>query len=167
VVPIEAPPEPEEEAMNASDKVQSIDVNVPVRVAYDQWTQFEEFPRFMSGVESVTQLSDTRLRWKVDVAGVVREFETAIVEQTPDQRIAWTTTEGPRHAGVVTFHKIDDTTTRIMVQMDFEPTGFLENVGDKVGFVSARIRGDMGNFKEFIEARGVETGAWRGEVGRD
>jgi uncharacterized membrane protein len=103
----------------------------------------------------------------VNVDGVVREFETEIVEQTPDQRIAWTTTEGPEHAGVVTFHKIDDTTTRVTLQMDFEPTGFLENVGDKIGFVSARIKGDMDNFKEFIEARGVETGAWRGEVEQD
>lgn len=145
----------------------SVDVNVPVRVAYNQWTQFEEFPRFMSGVESVTQLGDATLRWKVDLGGVERQFETEIVEQTPDQRIAWTTTEGPEHGGVVTFHKLDDTMTRVTLQMDFEPQGFLENVGDKLGFVSARIRGDMDNFKEFIESRGAETGAWRGEVAHD
>jgi uncharacterized membrane protein len=153
--------------MNASDMQHSIDVDVPVRVAYDQWTQFEEFPRFMSGVESITQLSDALLRWDVDIAGVKRRFETEITEQQPDQRIAWTTTEGPRHAGVVTFHRIDDATTRVTLQMDYEPQGFLENVGDKAGFVSSRIKADMKHFKEFIESRGVETGAWRGEIERD
>ena len=150
--------------MGASDHEASIDVHVPVRTAYDQWTQFEEFPRFMDGVQSIHQLTDDRLAWVVKIGGVTREFETTITEQTPDQRIAWTTTEGPSHAGVVTFHKIDDNTTRVSLQMDYDPEGFLESVADKVGFVSSRLEGDMENFKKFIEARDTETGAWRGTV---
>lgn len=143
---------------------QAIEVNVPVRVAYNQWTLFEEFPRFMEGVESVTQVTDTRNHWVADIAGTRREFDTEITEQTPDQRIAWTTVDGPRHAGVVTFHRLDDTRCRVMLQMEFEPDGFLEQVGDKLGFVKARVSGDMERFKEFIESRGQEEGGWRGEV---
>lgn len=153
--------------MSASDHDHSVDVDVPVRMAYDQWTQFERFPEFMDGVESIQQLSDDRLHWVVDIAGVRREFDTTITEQLPDERIAWTTTEGPTHAGVVTFHRIDDNTTRVTLQMDFEPEGFLENVGDKLGFVQARLRGDMDNFKKFIEYRGTETGGWRGTITQD
>ncbi len=153
--------------MDENDKQASIDVQVPVRVAYDQWTQFEEFPRFMDGVEKITQVTDDRLSWDVKFGGVERTFETTITEQTPDQRIAWTTTEGPEHAGVVTFHKIDDETTRVTLQMDYDPDGFLENVADKLGFVSARLNGDMKNFKEFIEERGAETGGWRGTIEKD
>ncbi len=143
---------------------QGIEVNVPVRTAYNQWTQFEEFPKFMEGVESVTQVTDTRVRWKTEIAGVEREFDTEITEQTPDQRIAWTTVDEAKHAGVVTFHRLDDTTCRVMLQMEFDPDGFLESVGDKLGFVKARVAGDMERFKEFIESRGVEEGGWRGEV---
>ena len=150
--------------MNANDKQHSIDVAVPVRVAYDQWTQFEEFPMFMNGVSSITQLDDEHLRWVVDIAGVTREFDTTITEQTPDERIAWTTSSGPTHAGVVTFHAIDDGTTRVTLQMDFEPEGFLENVGDKLGFVTGRLAGDMKNFKAFIEDESRSTGAWRGTI---
>ena len=148
----------------SSDHEHSIDVKAPVRVAYNQWTQFEEFPRFMEGVESIEQVTDDSLHWKVELGGVTREFDTKITEQTPDQRIAWTTTEGPKHAGVVTFHKIDDDTTRIMLQMDYDPDGFLETVGDKLGYVSHRLEGDMKKFKEFIEDRSAATGAWRGEI---
>jgi uncharacterized membrane protein len=150
--------------MIANDKQHSIDVDVPVRVAYNQWTQFEEFPRFMDGVSSITQLEDDRLHWIVDIAGVTREFDTTITEQIPDERVAWTTTSGPEHAGVVTFHTIDDATTRVTLQMDFEPEGFLETVGDKLGFVSGRLAGDMKNFKSFIEDRTQSTGAWRGTI---
>lgn len=150
--------------MNANDKQHSIDVDVPVRVAYNQWTQFEEFPRFMDGVSSITQLEDDRLHWIVDIAGVTREFDTTITEQIPDERVAWATTSGPSHAGVVTFHRLDDATTRVALQMDFEPEGFLETVGDKLGFVSGRLAGDMKNFKAFIEDRTQSSGAWRGTI---
>jgi uncharacterized membrane protein len=150
--------------MNANDKQHSIDVDVPVRVAYNQWTQFEEFPRFMDGVSSITQLEDDRLHWVVDIAGVTREFDTTITEQIPDERVAWATTSGPSHAGVVTFHRLDENKTRVTLQMDFEPEGFLETVGDKLGFVSGRLAGDLKNFKAFIEDRGQPSGAWRGTI---
>jgi uncharacterized membrane protein len=146
---------------------EGIEVDVPVRTAYNQWTLFEEFPRFMEGVESVTQVSDTRNHWVTEIAGVRREFDTEITEQTPDQRIAWRTIDGPAHAGVVTFHRLDEGRSKVMLQMDFDPDGFLENVADKLGFVKARVAGDMERFKEFIEARGAEEGGWRGEVTQD
>ena len=146
---------------------QSIDVEVPVRTAYDQWTQFEEFPRFMEGVEKITQLTDTRTHWVTEIAGVRREFDAEITEQEPDQRIAWTTIDEPKQAGVVTFHRIDDGKTRVMLQLDFEPEGLVEKAGDALGIVKSRTKGDMERFKEFIESRGTETGAWRGEVEQD
>jgi uncharacterized membrane protein len=143
---------------------QSIDVHVPVRTAYDQWTQFEEFPRFMEGVEEIRQTSDTTTHWRTNVGGRRKEFDAEITEQTPDQRIAWTSQDGPEHAGVVTFHRIDEDTTRVMLQLDYEPDGVVEKAGDKLGVVSHRVKGDLERFKQFIEARGTETGAWRGEV---
>ena len=143
---------------------QSIDVEVPVRTAYDQWTQFEEFPRFMEGVEKITQLSDTRTHWVTEIAGVTREFDAEITEQEPDQRIAWTSVDEPKQAGVVTFHRLDDSLTRVMLQLDFEPEGLVEKAGDILGVVRSRTKGDLERFKEFIESRGTETGAWRGEV---
>jgi uncharacterized membrane protein len=143
---------------------ESIDVKVPVRVAYDQWTQFEEFPRFMEGVESVTQMGDDRVHWIADIAGVRREWDATITEQHPDERVAWAATEGAENAGVVTFHRIDEETTRLMLQLDFEPEGFVEAAGDALGFVRRRAAGDLERFKEFIEARGSETGAWRGDI---
>ena len=146
---------------------QSIEVGVPVRTAYNQWTQFEEFPRFMEGVKEVKQLDDTTLHWKAEVAGQEREWDAKITEQTPDQRIAWTDIGGATNAGVVSFHKIDDSTTKIMLQLDYEPDGALEKVGDALGFLKTRTKGDLGRFKEFIESRGSETGAWRGEVEQD
>jgi uncharacterized membrane protein len=143
---------------------ESVEVNVPVRTAYDQWTQFETFPQFMEGVESVVQVDDTHLHWQAEIAGVSREWDAEITEQTPDQRIAWKATTGSENAGVVTFHRIDDDTTKVMLQLDFEPEGLVEQAGDALGFVKRRATGDLGRFKEFIEARGTETGAWRGEV---
>ncbi|HYF47170.1 MAG TPA: SRPBCC family protein [Acidimicrobiales bacterium] len=143
---------------------ESVEVKVPVRTAYDQWTQFETFPQFMEGVESVRQVDDTHLHWQAEIAGVSREWDAEITEQTPDQRIAWKATSGAENAGVVTFHRIDDETTKVMLQLDFEPEGLVEAAGDALGFVKRRASGDLGRFKEFIEARGAETGAWRGEV---
>jgi uncharacterized membrane protein len=112
---------------------QSINVNVPVRTAYDQWTQFEMFPYFMDGVKAVKQLSDTRLRWQTEIAGHEQEWDAEITEQTPDQRIAWKSTSGAKHAGVVTFHRLDDNLTRVMLQVDYDPAGFIENVGAALG----------------------------------
>ena len=141
-----------------------IDVDVPVTVAYNQWTQFEEFPRFMDGVKSVKQLDEKRLHWVASIAGKDEEWDAEITEQTPDQRVAWTNTTGARNAGVVTFHTLDDNKTRVMLQMDYEPEGLVESIGDKLGFVTRRVEGDLERFKAFIEDRGRETGAWRGEI---
>jgi len=146
---------------------QSIEVDVPVRTAYNQWTQFEEFPRFMEGVEEVRQLSDTRMHWKAEIAGVEREWDADITEQIPDERVAWRSTDGSDNAGVVTFHRLADSKTKIMLQMEFDPEGFAEKAGDVLGIVRMRTKRDLERFKDFIEARGVETGAWRGEVGQD
>ncbi len=143
---------------------QSIDVHVPLRAAYDQWTQFEEFPHFMEGVESVTQIDDTHLHWVAEIAGARREWDATVTEQHPDERVAWTSTSGASHAGVVTFHHIDDATTRVMLQLDFEPEGLIEQAGDKLGFVGHRAKGDLKRFKDFVEAKGSATGGWRGDV---
>jgi len=150
-----------------STVVQSIDVRVPVRTAYNQWTQFEEFPRFMESVEKVEQLDDTRLHWVAKVAGKKKEWDAKITEQTPDQRVAWTATSGAPNGGVVTFHRLDDNTTRVTVQMDVEPQGPIEKVGDAAGVPDRQVKKDLEKFKEFIESRGRETGAWRGEVKQD
>ncbi len=147
-----------------SSITESIDVEVPVRTAYDQWTQFEEFPQFMSAVERVDQLDDQRLHWVAKVGGKTKEWDARITEQTPDQRVAWTSTSGADNAGVVTFHRIDDNKTRVTVQMDVDPEGVIENVGDAVGVPNRQVKGDLERFKEFIESRGRETGAWRGEI---
>ena len=145
---------------------ESIDVGVPVTTAYNQWTQFEEFPRFMEGVQSVTQVDDRHLHWVAEIGGVHREWDAEISEQHPDERVAWRATDGTDNAGVVTFHRIDDDTTRIMLQLEFDPQGFVESVGDAAGFVRRRAVGDLERFKEFIEAQGRETGGWRGDVER-
>lgn len=142
----------------------SIDVNVPVRTAYDQWTQFESFPRFMEGVQQVQQIDNTRLHWRAKIGGKEQEWDAKVTEQTPDQRIAWTSTSGAENAGVVTFHRLGDEMTRVTLQMDFDPKGFVEHVGDAVGVPERRVDGDLKRFKEFIETRGSATGAWRGEV---
>ena len=142
----------------------SIDVEVPVRTAYNQWTQFEEFPRFMEGVTSVQQLGDRRLVWHASIAGREKEWTAEIAEQIPDDRVAWRSTSGARNAGVVTFHRLSDVRTRIMLQLEYDPEGAVENVGDAVGMVSSRVTGDLERFKDFIESRQRETGAWRGEI---
>ena len=143
---------------------ESIEVGVPVRTAYNQWTQFEEFPRFMEGVEEIRQLSDTRLHWKAKIAGDTKEWDAEITEQLPDERVAWKSVSGAPNAGVVTFHRIEEGKTRIMLQMDVEPEGVLEKAGDALGVVKRRAKGDLGRFKELVESLGTETGAWRGEV---
>jgi uncharacterized membrane protein len=142
----------------------AIDVEVPVRTAYNQWTQFEEFPRFMEGVQEVRQMGDTRLHWVATVGGTRKEWDAEITQQEPDMRVAWRAEEGDPNAGVVTFHKLNDEKTRVMVQMEYEPEGIVEQAGDKMGFVSRRVEGDLQRFKEFIEERGTETGGWRGTV---
>jgi uncharacterized membrane protein len=143
----------------------SIDVAVPVRVAYNQWTQFESFPEFMNGVEKIVQIDPTHTHWIVKIGGVTREFDAEITEQTPDQRVAWKSASGASHAGVVTFHRLNDTTTRVMLQLDTEPEGVVEKVGEAVGVVGHQVKSDLERFKQFIENRSEgETGAWRGEV---
>ena len=145
--------------------IETIDVDVPVRTAYDQWTQFESFPAFLDEVESITQSDDTHTHWKVKVGGAEREFDATITEQHPDERVAWTSSDGDtKHAGVVTFHKLTDTSTRVTVQIDWEPEGFLERAGALVGAGTHAVKKDLKNFKEFIAGRGSETGAWRGDV---
>ena len=141
-----------------------IDVDVPVSTAYNQWTQFEEFPHFMEGVKSVKQLDDKRLHWVANVAGKEEEWDAEITEQHPDERVAWTNTTGAKNAGVVTFHRLDENKTRVMLQLEYEPEGIVETVGDKLGFVTRRVTGDLERFKEFIESRHRETGAWRGDI---
>jgi uncharacterized membrane protein len=146
---------------------QTVEVEVPVRTAYDQWTQFETFPEFMKDVERIEQIDDTTVRWHVSVMGVDRDFEADITEQEPDQRIAWKSRGDTKHAGVVSFHRVDDNQTRVTLQMDVEPTDWVEKTGDALGLMEGNIKRDLQNFKEFIESRGTETGAWRGEVEQD
>jgi uncharacterized membrane protein len=157
-------PDSTEEIDLMSQIIETVDVDVPVRTAYDQWTQFESFPMFMEGVEKVEQLDDTTLRWTAEIAGQKRSWEAKITEQIPDERVAWTSTEGAKNAGVVTFHHLDDRKTRVTLQLDVDPEGPVENIGDALGFVQRRAKGDMERFKKFIESRGTETGAWRGTV---
>ena len=143
---------------------QSIEVDVPVNTAYNQWTQFEEFPQFMAGVETVRQIDDTHLHWKASIGGIEREWDAEITEQTPDQRIAWTATDGTGNAGVVTFHRLDENKTRVMLQMTIAGQDLLEKIGEKLGVIESQVEADMARFKEMIEERGTETGAWRGDV---
>ena len=143
---------------------ESIDVDVPVSTAYNQWTQFESFPQFMDGVERVDQVSDTLTHWVTKIGGVTREFDAEITEQHPDERVAWRTLDGPSQAGVVTFHRLEAAKTRLMLQLEFEPEGIVEQAGDKLGVVNRRLKGDLERFKEFIESRGTESGAWRGDI---
>ena len=143
---------------------ESIDVEVPVHTAYNQWTQFESFPQFMSGVESVTQQDDTHTHWKTKIGGVEREFDAEITEQHPDERVAWKSTDGTTHAGVVTFHRLSDAETRVTVQLEWEPEGLTEKAGAVIGLDDHQVKSDLDRFKKFIENRGKETGAWRGDV---
>ena len=141
-----------------------IDVDVPVRTVYNQWTQFESFPRFMEGVEEVRQVDDTHLHWRAKVGGTMQEWDAVITEQTPDERIAWRSTSGDDNAGVVTFHRLGDHQTRVMLQLEYDPDGVMEHVGDALGFMDRRVSGDLHRFKEFIEGLGAATGGWRGTV---
>lgn len=144
----------------------SVIVDVPVRTAYNQWTQFEEFPRFMEGVRDIKQLNNKRLHWRAEIGGKEKEWDAEITEQIPDTRIAWRSVTGAPNAGVVTFYRLSDNSTKIMVQIDYTPEGMVENVGDAIGIVEQRVEGDLKRFKEFIESRGRETGAWRGTIGQ-
>jgi uncharacterized membrane protein len=145
---------------------ETVDVDVPVTTAYNQWTQFESFPKFMDGVEEIRQLDATHTHWVMKYGGVSREFDATITEQHPDERIAWHSDSGPDHAGVITFHRLGDTRTRVTAQMEIDPEGFAENIADRLGLLDRRVKGDMQRFKRFIEHEGRETGAWRGDVDR-
>ena len=149
-----------------TEVIKYVEVNRPIGVVYNQWTQFEEFPRFMEGVVRVDQKRDDMLHWVIDIGGVSREFDAKITEQKPEERVAWKSIDGKTHAGVVTFHRLDDDKTRATVQMSYDPEGFLENAADALGVIGARVQGDLTRFKEFIEKQPAETGAWRGKIDR-
>ena len=142
----------------------TVTVDVPVRTAYDQWTQFETFPHFMEGVSEVRQLDDTHLHWCADIAGVQREWDAEIVHQTPDERVTWRALDGTTNGGTVSFAAEEPAKTRVTLRMEFEPEGMVEKAGDALKLVDRRTQGDLDRFKDFIEGRGVETGAWRGSV---
>ncbi len=146
---------------------QSIELEVPVQTAYNQWTQFQDFPAFMEGVEQVQQIDETQLHWVAEFGGTRHEWDAEITEQLPDERVAWRNTDGKENAGVVTFHKLDDERSRVMVQMDWVPEGIKEKLGDALGISDRRVKGDLERFKDLIESRGRESGAWRGEVPRE
>ncbi|MGK3958401.1 SRPBCC family protein [Arthrobacter sp. R4] len=143
---------------------ETVDVAVPVRTAYNQWTQFESFPQFMSGVESVTQLTATTNHWVTKVGGVQREFDTEIVDQEPDGRIAWRSTDGKSHAGIIRFTPLDANHTKVKVHFEWAPETVTEKAGAALKIDEMQVKADMRKFKDFIESRGTETGAWRGEV---
>ena len=142
----------------------SVEVEVPIRTAYDQWTQFESFPEFMEGVEQVRQLDDTTTHWKTEIGLAEREFDARITEQQPDTVVAWEAVGEARHTGRVRFDKLNDNATRVTVSMYWDPQGFTEKAADALNIVDSRIEGDLKRFKDFIETRGRETGAWRGEI---
>ncbi|GGU32894.1 SRPBCC family protein [Nocardioides albus] len=143
----------------------SVQVGVPVHTAYDQWTQFESFPQFMEGVESVRQLDDKHLHWKAEIGGVTREWDAEIVHQVPDERITWRAVEGAHNQGTVSFAQDEmGKATRVTLRLEYEPEGMVEKTGDMLNIVDRRTKGDLDRFKDFIESRGTETGAWRGEV---
>ncbi|MFF4715849.1 SRPBCC family protein [Streptomyces eurythermus] len=144
---------------------ETVEVGVPVHTAYNQWTQFESFPNFMEGVEEITQLDDRHNHWTTKIGGVRREFDTEIVDQLPDERITWRTVGGDTsQRGSVRFERVDDTHTRVELVMDVETSGPVEKVGDLIGTIDRRVKGDMKRFKEYIEERGAESGAWRGRI---
>jgi uncharacterized membrane protein len=145
---------------------ESVDVDVPVSTAYNQWTQFESFPQFMGGVERIEQRDDTHAHWVTMIGGTRREFDTEITEQHPDERVAWKSTDGTTHAGVITFHRLGDSSTRVTAQIDWQPEGVTEKVGAMIGVDDRQVQADLRRFKAFIEQRGTETGAWRGDVDR-
>ncbi|MEU6575642.1 SRPBCC family protein [Streptomyces sp. NPDC046805] len=145
---------------------ESVEVEVPLRAAYNQWTQFEEFPNFMEGVEEVEQIDDSHNHWTTKIAGVRRDFDTEIVDQLADDRITWRTISGDtRQSGTVLFESLGDNRTRVELVMDVEPSGPAETLADWIGTFDRRVKGDMRRFKEFIEARGGhESGSWRGRI---
>lgn len=143
---------------------QSIDVNVAVATAYNQWTQFEHFPEFMQAVKRVEQVDDKTLQWTAEIAGRERTWTAEIYEQEPDQVIAWRSTTGEPNSGRVTFEEVDGNTTRITLATQWSPEGAVEKAGEALGFDDRQVEGDLQRFKEFIEGRGAETGAWRGEI---
>ena len=147
-----------------SQIIESIDVDVPVRVAYDQWTQFESFPKFMEGIERVVQLDDKTLEWTANVAGKVKHWRAEITEQRPDEVVAWRSTEGAQNDGMISFEAISPSRTRLTLQLDVEPEGLVEKAGDALGVVERRVKADLERFEEFIESRGQATGAWRGQI---
>jgi uncharacterized membrane protein len=142
----------------------SIELNVPVRTAYNQWTQFEEFPKFMEGVKEVKQIDDRHLQWKAEIAGKEEEWNAEITEQIPDQRIAWTSQGGAMNSGIVTFQPVSDAKSKLMLELEYVPQGVVEKSGDALGLVTQRVEGDLQRFKWYIESHGQETGAWRGTV---
>ncbi len=142
----------------------SIEVSCPVRAAYNQWTQFEEFPRFMAGVKEVRQLDDTHVHWHAEIWGKDKEWDAEIVEQVPDRCISWRSTSGAPNNGSVRFEPLGAERTRVHLTMEYEPEGAIENIGDALGVMSSRVQNTVEDFKKFIEDRGTETGAWRGEV---
>ncbi|MFN7138153.1 MAG: SRPBCC family protein [Limisphaerales bacterium] len=142
----------------------SIEVNAPIRAVYNQWTQFEEFPRFMDGIDAVQQLDNKRLHWKATIAGKTKEWDAEIVEQTPDQIISWRSISGAANSGTVRFNVVDANTTKVSLTLNYEPENATEKMGDALGLVSSKVEGDLKRFREFIEERGRETGGWRGEI---
>ena len=142
----------------------SVEVDVPLSTAYNQWTQFEEFPSFMNGVEAVKQLDETHLHWVASIGGHREEWDAEITEQLPDERVAWKATSGKGNAGVVTFHKLDESRTKVMLQLDWESEGMVEALGALLGRDDRAVKGDLERFKELVEKQGSESGAWRGEV---
>jgi uncharacterized membrane protein len=142
----------------------SVEVHAPASIAYDVWTQFELFPHFMEGVEEVRQLDDRHLHWRANVGGKLEEWDAEITEQIPDKRIAWRSQGGAGNAGVVTFHRLSDDTSRVMLQLDYQPETLGEKVGDALGFMTRRVDGDLERFKEFVEERGRAVGGWRGAI---
>jgi uncharacterized membrane protein len=150
--------------LNLETIKESIEVNVPVSTAYNQWTQFEEFSKFMDGVASVEQIDDTHLRWVAEVGGERREWKAEIIEQVPDQKVAWRAVDDNGPNGVVTFEPLGADKTLVVVEMSYEPEGLKEQLGAKIGVDSRQVGGDLERFKQLIESRGAETGAWRGEV---
>jgi uncharacterized membrane protein len=142
----------------------TIDVDVPVRTAYNQWTQFEEFPRFMESVKEVRQLDARRLHWRAEVAGKEVDWIAEITHQSPDEKIAWRSTSGAHNAGSISFESIDEYSCRLTLRLEYEPEGAVEATGSALGLVALRVGNDLARFKEFIETRGEETGRWRGEI---
>jgi uncharacterized membrane protein len=150
--------------MDMKTITKSIEIDLPVTTVYNQWTQFEEFPQFMEGVNKVRQLDDQRLHWETEIGLAEREFEAEITEQTPDQVIAWRALGDTKHVGRVTFESLEASKTRVNLEMQHAPENFTEKAGDMLGIVGTRIQSDLRSFKKMIEERGTETGSWRGNI---